>query len=258
MTDKVYDHFIKLHATYEKKAFRILLKEFRALLKSIPFKNITPENAQNIILLNINEENLQKSLLKVYLVIGNSYGNIISQQLKAEQKKRFPLFSEAFQRFIVEYMRKEGFTSIKIITKTLVQEVAKVVTELSKENIDIFTLRKAIEKTVNRPDFYKWQALRIARTETTFAMNASKDIAGEVSGLVLDKIWIGRDDGRERTTHIALNNTMVSQNELFTVGDSKMKYPGDKNGSAKEVINCRCTYAFKPKRDSEGNLILKT
>ena len=251
------DEFSNYHAKYENRAYRILLREFRKILKDIPYRNITLENAETFIMLNVNEESLRKALLKVYLLIGNSYGTIISQQLKSEQKRRFPLFSEAFQSFIISYMQSEGFSAITLLTQTMAKEVAKKVIELSKSGIDVFTLRKEIQKIVNKPDFYKWQALRIARTETTFAMNSSKEIAGEVSGLVLDKIWLGRNDGRERPSHVAMNNKMAGQNELFKVGGSLMKYPGDKNGSVEEVVNCRCTFAYKVRRDANGNLIYR-
>ena len=251
-----YEYFSKLHSTYENKAFRILLKEFQALLKSIPFRNITPENAENLVLFNIKDENLRKAILKVHLVIGNSYGEIIARQLKKE-KKRFPLFSEAFQNFIINYFQNEGYLMITTITQTLAREVMRKVSEISKDKIDIFEMRKAIEKAVTSPNFYKWQALRIARTETTSAMNSAKYIAGDVSGLLLDKIWIHGGSLEPRPEHLALDGKKVAQNENFNVAGHLMKYPGDKNGGASQVINCTCTYVYKTRRDSEGNLIYR-
>lgn len=251
-----YNHFKKLHATYENKAYRILIKEFQTLLKSIPFRNITPENAENLVLFNIKDENLRKAILKVHLVIGNSYGEIIARQLKNE-KRRFPLFSEAFQQFVINYFKNEGYLLITTITQTMAREVMRIVSEISKDKVDIFEMRKAIEKAVTKPDFYKWQALRIARTETTSAMNSAKYIAGDVSGLVLDKIWLHGGSLEPRNSHLALDGKAVAQNENFNVEGHEMKYPGDKNGGASQVINCTCTYVYKPRRDSNGNLMRK-
>ncbi len=256
MSQKVLEHFSKLHSGYENKALRILLKEFRLLLNSINYNNITPENAEALVLININEESLTKSMLKLYLSIGNSYGEIISRQLQSEQKRKpFPLFSEAYQRLVVSYLRNEGFNMIQNMTKTMASEVSRAVINIAKIETDIFKMRKEIQRVVKKPDFYKWQALRIARTETTFAMNAAKNVSAEVSGLVLEKEWIGRNDGRERPSHISQNGKRVPQNGFFNVGGYKMLYPGDKNAGAEEVVNCRCTFALRPKRDSNGRLV---
>ena len=43
------DNFLKLHATYENKALRILLKEFRKMSAKISFDALTKENAEAII-----------------------------------------------------------------------------------------------------------------------------------------------------------------------------------------------------------------
>ncbi len=40
-------------------------------------------------------------------------------------------------------------------------------------------------------------------------------------------------------------------NESFTVGGVKMKYPGDPNGGAENVCNCRCTQIFRPAKRVE-------
>ena len=45
--------FARLHNTYERKAVRMLLKEFQAIGKKIPFEILTPENAEVIIKLTL-------------------------------------------------------------------------------------------------------------------------------------------------------------------------------------------------------------
>jgi len=106
--------------------------------------------------------------------------------------------------------------------------------------------------------FYKWQALRIARTETTSASNLAAIKTGEDSDLELTKTWISVKDDRTRLDHVVENNQTVDFNEPFKMADgSLLMYPGDVNAKASQVINCRCTVAFTAKRDSEGNLIFK-
>lgn len=262
MNAESYSSFIQHHNAYEAKALKILLKEFRKILKSINYNNLTFDNAEALITLNIKEGDLQKALYKVHYTIGKSYGNFIARQLRADnpiQEKKWkplPLFSDAFQQFLIAFYLRNGGELIKTLTETLVAQVVREIRNSTYENETVIQMRDRIFKTVNKPNFYKWQAMRIARTETTFAMNSAKEIAGEVSGVVLEKIWLGKNDGRERPSHIAMNNKTVGQNEMFNVGGVQMKYPGDKeNGTAAETINCRCTFGYKAKRDENGRLI---
>jgi len=68
--------------------------------------------------------------------------------------------------------------------------------------------------------------------------------------LELNKIWIAARDSRTRDHHREVNQTIIPKDENFKVGDSIMAYPGDKNGSAAEVCNCRCAIAFIPVEDA--------
>jgi len=52
-----------------------------------------------------------------------------------------------------------------------------------------------------------------------------------------------------------MNGKRVGYNEKFNVSGQEMEYPGDPNASAGNVVNCRCTVAVVPKRDSNGDLI---
>ena len=74
---------------------------------------------------------------------------------------------------------------------------------------------------------------------------------GQETGEELWKTWMSRRDARVRHTHRQANGQTVRTNETFTVGDSELAFPGDPNGEAKEVINCRCSIKItrrKPKK----------
>lgn len=263
--EKEYNYFASQHAKYEKKSLSILLKELKVIFKNIPFRslNFDEQNTYNTVLLNINQEEFQKVLYKINYTTGISHGNEFSRRLRKEnpiQLKRWnplPFFSQEFQQFLLNYYREYGGRNIMLLSETIAETVVNEIKLGTIQGETVEQMRDRIYKTVNRSDFYKWQALRIARTETTFAMNAANEISGEVSGVILEKVWIGRNDGRERATHLANNGKRIGQNELFTVGNSKMKYPGDgTNGAeAKELIQCRCTFGYEPKRDENGRLI---
>lgn len=260
MSDKVYNSFIKLHATYENKNLRILLTEFRKLFKDIKFDNLTFDNAEKVILFNLDEEALKKALFKIHYSTGMKYGRMIAKQIRVDNPKKYkplPLFSEVFQKYLLNYFANYGGKDISIISETMASEVMREITNSAFENESVQQMQRRIYKKVNSADFYRWQALRIARTETSTAMNSAKEIAGQVSGVLFDKIWIGRNDGRERASHIAMNGKKVAQNQMFMVGGYEMKYPCDRTSGApaKEIVNCRCTFGYVARRDASGSLI---
>lgn len=262
-----YDRFIQLHRIYEVKNMQVILKEFRKIFKAINFDNLTPENARFVILLNLDTEGLEKALYRIYYTTGIKYGNIVSRQIRSDnpiEQKRFkplPFFNTLFQQFLTDYFKAKGGENISLLTDTMVDEIQKVIVLSTELNETVEQMRDRIYKTVNKPDFYKWQAMRIARTETTFAMNKAKELSGQASGLIMEKVWLGKNDGRERPSHIAMNGKKVEQNAMFELSSGvKLKFPGDRDGIGrvkdmkKEVINCRCTYGYEAKRDENGRL----
>ena len=263
-----YNQFIQLHKTYEVKNMQIILKEFRKIFKDIKFDNLTPENSRYVIALNINPEGLKKALYRIYYTTGRKYGNIVARQIRADnpiEQKRFkplPFFNTLFNNFIVDYFKAKAGEWISLLTDSMVDEVQKVIVLSQSLNETVEQMRDRIHSTVNKPDFYKWQALRIARTETTFAMNKAKELSGQASGILMEKVWLGKNDGRERPSHILMNEKKVEQNGMFELSSGvKLKFPGDRDGigrakdMAKELINCRCSYGYEAKRDENGRLI---
>lgn len=85
-------------------------------------------------------------------------------------------------------------------------------------------------------------ALRSIRTAVTSAENGGRlsrlqaiEAAG-VSGL--GKQWLATGDDRTRESHMAVNGEIVKPQERFSNG---LLCPGDPNGAASEVYNCRCS-----------------
>lgn len=96
-------------------------------------------------------------------------------------------------------------------------------------------------------------SLRIARTETTRVEGLARFKVGEQAeklGFEVYKRWVATDDERTRPWHVEADGQEVPLNEPFIVGGEELMYPGDENGSAENVINCRCTMITisKPKK----------
>lgn len=253
--------FDKQHLIYERQFFQRLIKEFRKIGKDIPIDNLTFDNAENILKIIISEDRVKQILFDMHLSIGNDYGKKVGRQLNRafNERKKFtlPLFSQAFMKYLISYYSNSGGADIVLLIETYISEVVKQIKVATELNETVIQMRDRIFTTVNKPNFYKWQALRIARTETTFAMNSAKQVTGEVSGFLLEKVWSAKRDGRERPAHGEVDKVAVEQNALFTVGGELMGFPGDKsNGaSAGNLINCRCSFGYRGKRGEDGQLI---
>lgn len=266
MNDEEFlNEFSKAHAIYEAMALRILLKELRKIFKRINFNNLSFNEALNsaIVQLAVNPLELKKILYEIDYSIGIDWGNKQGKKLAREitielaNGKPYPFYSTEFRDRAIEYYNTYGGQNITSISETMAKAVIEEIKAGTYELETVEQMAERIQKVVNNPKFYKWQALRIARTETTFAMNSASEMVDEVSGLVMTKRWISRRDGRERKSHGEANGQVVLQNELFTVGGQKLKFPGDgsSGATASNLVNCRCTRGYEPKRDENGRLI---
>ncbi|WP_433943377.1 phage minor head protein [Paenibacillus sp. SN-8-1] len=85
------------------------------------------------------------------------------------------------------------------------------------------------------------RAQTISRTMSTAAANGGKVEGWKQSEVVKSKKWRSAAGSRTRKSHRKANHQVVLLDEPFIVGDSKLMYPGDPSGEAKEIVNCRCT-----------------
>lgn len=89
----------------------------------------------------------------------------------------------------------------------------------------------------------RYRALRIARTETTGALNAGHEAAGDDlqrDGFTVMKQWSTTMDSDARPDHVSLNGSRVRQGEEFNVGGTRAPYPGHYSLPAAQRVNCRC------------------
>ena len=100
-------------------------------------------------------------------------------------------------------------------------------------------IEKEAEKTVAKA---KKKAIQDAETEVQndamSAVAAKTPIKTKRS-----KRWVAIIDNRTRQTHFEANGQVKKVNQPFTVGGSRLNFPGDTSFGApmKEIMNCRCT-----------------
>lgn len=250
----------KIQSLYERKTYRIVQRHISVILKGIPYNNASINTYEYLIEANITEEQIQKMFVEIYNTIGLNYANRINKEIE-KLKKANILFNEVLLREILLFLSNEGGVKITSVRDTLVADVIKSIKDSLGENATVIDVQNAIYKIVSRSQtYYKWQSLRIARTETTSASNFSAIKTAEASDLLMQKEWISVQDNRTRITpfdHLDMNHVKQDLEKPFFVGGQEIQYPGDPKASPGNTINCRCTVAFIPKRDSDGALIFK-
>ena len=106
-----------------------------------------------------------------------------------------------------------------------------------------------IDTTTRHPDddYYlsKERALLIGQNESNTTFNHIDYTEAKESGKRY-KVWYAELDDKTREDHIEVDGTRIPIDEMFDVGGEQLRYPHDYlNGSAKNLVNCRCTCRYE-------------
>ena len=157
------------------------------------------------------------------------------------ERKDFDPYSE----IILAYIGEVAAEKVVQITSTTMLLTRDIIRRSQDNNETIDEVARELDR--NFEEYSTHRAYRIARTEVSAASNfgsyAAAEMASEETGDLV-KEWIDSRDSRVRDTHRRLNGEKVRFYSRFSNG---LLYPGDMaNGSAKEVIHCRCTIGYIP------------
>lgn len=171
------------------------------------------------------------------------------------QQQGIPLVFPINQEQVAEAIQHDTKISTKKNTKT-----GKLYASLGE---DITDLKKKIAEEISRgfagsmsyakiaanialiSGIPKNNAMRIARTEMhRIQTKASMDTCYKAREKKADivKMWDSTLDSRTRDSHMRVDGEQKELDEKFSNG---LLYPGDPNGPAAEVINCRCALLQK-------------
>lgn len=162
--------------------------------------------------------------------------------------------NEEFINQVLAYFQKYLLEKVVVpISQTTINQIEAVLQEAISEGWGVDKTVKELEDS----DITKYRARMIVRTETVKATNFTQMAAADNEDYEMDKQWIAIEDGRTRSSHshAGVDGERIALDDKFT---NELLFPGDPEGDAEEIINCRCTLGYFAKRDLEGNLIPKT
>lgn len=137
---------------------------------------------------------------------------------------------------------------IQGISDTTRSNVMQVVKSAWENGLSIDHTAKMIALTMQADALAR--ARTIARTELIGAINggslAATQLVSSATGSAYEKSWLtapGAPHPRHEL-YEGLDGQTVALDEKFDVGGSALSYPGDPDGDAGEVINCRCSMRY--------------
>jgi uncharacterized protein with gpF-like domain len=260
--NKFRQMYARQHRRYEREALKVLFQVFKEWGEAIQWDIMTEFNYKAVVELNVENSLMYNAYIKIYTGIGLEHGDKIGKSINVQLKEfTFASFSRVFQETILSWIRLNVAQNITNVTQTYKDYVNGIITSGLANGETIQEIAIRLQRITQKRNFYRWQAERIARTETTTASNHGASVASGVSGFVMQKVWISTLDARTRRppkseyNHLIMDEVRVGQNDRFNVQGDLLRYPADPNGQPENIINCRCTVAIVPARDAEGDLI---
>lgn len=236
-----------LRSNFERKyalLFRTLLnRQFKAVAAKITEGNYT-EPPLSV----IDDKDMEKLFISLYQTVGTQFATSTYRTRKARSDEEL---EDKWMQYMKEYATTKAGKRIVSITSMTKEQILRIigaaVDRATEEGLGAAETARNIRKALKAEGevINGWRALRIARTEVMTASNAGSLQGAKDLGMPMDKIWIATMDQRTRDTHLAMNNVSVDINEKFSNG---MDGPGDPEGGAGEVINCRCTLTYRLRR----------
>lgn len=169
--------------------------------------------------------------------------------------KRFGLnisasfFSEYWKRLLVGFVSANAASKVTGINDTTRKTLRELITEAMNNRLTLRETAKLIRDKMGIMN--RWRAANIARTEANGAANYAASVGAEsaaklLTNATLEKFWIATADTRTRDAHRAMiGQKPIPIDGFFVVGGERLKRPGDPNGSARNICNCRCVLAHK-------------
>jgi len=148
----------------------------------------------------------------------------------------------------VAWIKRKVFKFSYEVNDTTIRKLRDVLVEALNAGETIREIAARVEELFGHAERYRNEM--IARTETISATNYRAYEAIKQSGLMAKKEWISTIDERTRDSHTEMDGETAGLDEPFSNG---LQFPGDPDGPAEEVINCRCTIGHIFPEDEEWN-----
>lgn len=195
----------------------------------------------------IPEQPIRLAMEKYYRKM-NTLALMQRKHLLSQKDEEDDFWLSDFERFLLNYVRNEAGEKIAIMTETTKKRVVALVREVlddaNARGLGVPEIQRNLIKTIGKDltGNARARARAIAQTEIVGGSNKAAMYAADSTGLEFRKFWSTSGLPNIRPTHLAAESYSnevngVRRDQAFPNG---LMFPGDPNGEASEVINCRC------------------
>lgn len=200
---------------------------------------------------------------------GNQYKQMhaaIQLGIKPTAIKRVGSFgvSDDIAKQIIAELRLSLLNNVHGITDSIKEDILHWIQVGQEKGWSYDETAKMIQDKVGSA----YRSQRIVRTESVKASNMGGIAGAKRTGLLMDKVWINAKDNRVRGNpaapesqfdHWDIGGHILPIDQPFLLGSrttgnasDSLMFPGDPKGNPADIINCRCTLGYIPRRDENG------
>lgn len=173
------------------------------------------------------DDRLKRAAMKVYRAIVKRQRALLRDELGG-----LNAFQEGSPE--VEAMLDNKLSKVTRVNETVRREITNAILAGLSENESVTQIRSRVRETFKSSAS---RSLNIARTETAQSSNGARFVAFRMEG-VSEHEWSSSDDEHVREAHANEDGSIVRLGEIFP--ETGLLHPGDLNGPAEQVVNCRC------------------
>jgi SPP1 gp7 family putative phage head morphogenesis protein len=252
---KSHDEFLKTHEAKVSKAAHKILKNYvlavRIKLRTIGKKNAgapvvkyVASDAEVKRALSMNEAEWAKAMAAEVMPKIEATLMAAAKELHVAVSGEGAVLAVT-DPAIVSFMAAKEVTLAEGSMTTLAKDVQKRIVSVLAGATDATSMADAIREVLEKlekdmkimVDQMGARAEMIARTEVNSATSFARTEQMAEDGIE-KHTWISSRDGAVRPSHSQLDQTTRTVGKEFGYG---LKFPGDGNAAAGEIINCRCT-----------------
>lgn len=227
---------IRFERYFYRRMYASLKRQYRAVAKNIENNEISA--------IDWTVDNYNPEMYRIYVEEFQRVGTIYNEdvQRRIEQKQVDSIFWTFFFGWIRRHAA-EKVVQISFTTKKILKRILKLGEEegLSHREIAKGILNKTEVLTMYR-------AAKITRTEIHTGVNTAIHESVRVTGTIEEKEWLTAGDLRVRESHVWADGERVGIDEMYIMTGEALRFPGDPNGSAWNIINDRCAELFHTRR----------
>jgi len=233
--------FDRRRNTFENKFTRVMSRAIREQL-SIYEEAYTINDLKR----EISTKPIEDAYVELYTEVGDVFARNTWSGLK-----KLPFVETKQEPSWIERLRiaalKNASKRIQAVTDTTRKQINAIIVRGLEEGLGVEEIKRRIIGTTGLQPLngtLQQRARRIARTEIVSASNIGSLEGALSTQLQFDKQWLATIDGNQRDWHEDANGQTVDKEAPFFVDGEYLRCPGDPEGDARNVINCRCTQIY--------------